>query len=124
MGAGHDGAANELRKRLEHQGHEVRIVDFLDCCPFGIGWFIIISLLSSDLAKLDNGLDIWMRLLQLILILAIVGTIAAIYNAYVVAAAEGQRWYWAVWAILIALSAAFLVWLCLDLGLLTASLNY
>jgi len=90
----------------------------------GIGWFIIISLLSSDLAKLDNGLDIWMRLLQLILILAIVGTIAAIYNAYVVAAAEGQRWYWAVWAILIALSAAFLVWLCLDLGLLTASLNY
>ena len=40
MGAGHDGAAHELRKRLELQGHAVRIVDFLDCCPFGIGWFI------------------------------------------------------------------------------------
>ena len=90
----------------------------------GIGWFIIISLLSSDLAKLDNGLDIWMRLLQLILIVAIVGTIAAIYNAYVAATAQGSRWYRTVWAILIALSAAFLVWLCLDLGLLTASLNY
>ena len=40
MGAGHDGAAHELRKRLEAQGHTVRIVDFLHCCPFGIGWFI------------------------------------------------------------------------------------
>ena len=40
MGAGHDGAANELRKRLEAQGHTVRIIDFLHCCPFGIGWFI------------------------------------------------------------------------------------
>jgi UDP-N-acetylglucosamine:LPS N-acetylglucosamine transferase len=43
MGAGHDGAANELRSRLERQGHEVRIVDFLDCCPFGIGWFIRVT---------------------------------------------------------------------------------
>lgn len=40
MGAGHDGAARELARRLESQGHEARIVDFLDCCPFGIGWFI------------------------------------------------------------------------------------
>jgi UDP-N-acetylglucosamine:LPS N-acetylglucosamine transferase len=40
MGAGHDGAARELERRLRSEGHEVRIVDFLDCCPFGIGWFI------------------------------------------------------------------------------------
>jgi UDP-N-acetylglucosamine:LPS N-acetylglucosamine transferase len=40
MGAGHDGAARELARRLESEGHETRIVDFLDCCPFGIGWFI------------------------------------------------------------------------------------
>src|SRR3954451_4272611 len=40
MGAGHDGAARELKSRLEAEGHEARIIDFLDCCPFGIGWFI------------------------------------------------------------------------------------
>lgn len=40
MGAGHDGAAHELRRRLELAGHTVSVVDFLDCCPFGIGWFI------------------------------------------------------------------------------------
>ena len=90
----------------------------------GIGWFIIISLLSSDLAALDDGLDIWMRLLQLILIVAIVGTAVAIWNAVAVTTAPGRHWVRTIWAILIALSAAFLVWLCLDLGLLTASLNY
>jgi processive 1,2-diacylglycerol beta-glucosyltransferase len=40
MGAGHDGAARELKRRLEAEGHEARIVDFLHCCPLGIGWFI------------------------------------------------------------------------------------
>ncbi len=40
MGAGHDGAARELKSRLEAEGHEARIIDFLDCCPLGIGWFI------------------------------------------------------------------------------------
>lgn len=40
MGAGHDGAARELARRLEAEGHEAKIVDFLHCCPFGIGWFI------------------------------------------------------------------------------------
>ena len=45
MGAGHDGAAHELRGRLERQGHTVRVVDFLDCCPFGIGWFIKVTYL-------------------------------------------------------------------------------
>ena len=33
-----------------------------------VGWFIIFSLINKDLAVLDSGLDIWMRLLQLILV--------------------------------------------------------
>jgi hypothetical protein len=65
-----------------------------------------------------------MRLLQLILIVAIVGTLAAFWNAWTIFRAPGRHRLRTVWAILIALSAAFLVWLCLDLGLLTGSLNY
>ena len=76
------------------------------------------------LTALNGGLDIWMRLLQLILILAIVGTLAAIWNAYNFARAPGRHLGATVWAALIALAAVFLVWLCLDLGLLTASLEY
>jgi UDP-N-acetylglucosamine:LPS N-acetylglucosamine transferase len=43
MGAGHDGAARELRKRLEERGHRVDVIDFLDAVAFHIGpllrWF-------------------------------------------------------------------------------------
>ncbi len=37
MGAGHDGAANELRRRLERSGHDVEVVDFLDAVALHIG---------------------------------------------------------------------------------------
>ncbi len=40
MGAGHDGAANELARRLEAQGIEVRVVDYLQMIPFKLGGFV------------------------------------------------------------------------------------
>ena len=89
-----------------------------------VGWVLVLNAVDKDLSALNGGLDIWMRLLQLILIVAIVGTAAAIWNALTVALAQGRHWLATIWAVLIALSAAFFVWLCLDLGLLTASLNY
>ena len=90
----------------------------------GIGWFLVLNAVNNDLAALNGGLDIWMRLLQLLLIVGIVGTLATIWNAYVVATAPGKHRIATAWAVLVALAAAFFVWLCLDLGLLTASLNY
>jgi hypothetical protein len=89
-----------------------------------VGWFLVLNAVNKDLTALNGGLDGWMRLLQLILIVAIVGTLGAIWNAWTVASAPGRHRIATIWGILIALSAAFLVWLCLDLGLLTASLNY
>jgi CubicO group peptidase (beta-lactamase class C family) len=89
-----------------------------------VGWFLCLTAVNSDLAALNGGLDVWMRLLQLVLIVAIVGTIVAIWNALVVARRPGKHVIGTIWAVLIALAAIFFVWLCLDLGLLTASLNY
>ncbi|MSO79086.1 MAG: hypothetical protein EXQ79_05715 [Acidimicrobiia bacterium] len=40
MGAGHNGAAYELERRLKARGHEVRVVDFLPMLPFGYGSFL------------------------------------------------------------------------------------
>jgi len=37
MGAGHDGASRELIRRLEADGNEARMVDFLDAAPLGLG---------------------------------------------------------------------------------------
>jgi UDP-N-acetylglucosamine:LPS N-acetylglucosamine transferase len=48
MGAGHDGAAQELRRRLVADGHRVEVVDFLDAVAFHIGpvlrWFYQVQL--------------------------------------------------------------------------------
>jgi len=40
MGAGHDGAAHELARRLQGQGIEVRVVDYLEMIPFKLGGFV------------------------------------------------------------------------------------
>jgi UDP-N-acetylglucosamine:LPS N-acetylglucosamine transferase len=40
MGAGHDGAARELQRRLEAQGHTVRVVDYLEMIPLRLGGFV------------------------------------------------------------------------------------
>jgi CubicO group peptidase (beta-lactamase class C family) len=88
------------------------------------GWMAIFQVLNSDLSALDDGLDIWLRLLQLVLVGAIVGTLVAIWNAWTVTMSPGRHWFRTCWSILIALAAAFLVWLSLNVGLLTASLNY
>jgi CubicO group peptidase (beta-lactamase class C family) len=90
----------------------------------GAGWALMLTVVNNDLTALNGGLDLWIRLLQLLLIVAIVGTSVAIWNAYAVATAPGRHRIATAWAVLIALSAAFLVWLCLDVGLLTTSLNY
>lgn len=89
-----------------------------------VGWTVMFTILNNDLSVLDDRLDIWMRLLQLLLIVAIFGTAVAVWNAITVAREAGRRWPAKLWAIVVALAAAFLVWLCLDVGLLTASLNY
>jgi len=89
-----------------------------------LGWFLVLTAVNKDLGALNGGLDIWMRLLQVLLVVAIVGTLVAIWNAVTIARGPGRRWVAVIWAVLIALSAVFFAWLCIDLGLLTAALNY
>lgn len=40
MGAGHDGAARELERRLVARGHDVRVIDYLKLIPFKLGGFV------------------------------------------------------------------------------------
>jgi CubicO group peptidase (beta-lactamase class C family) len=89
-----------------------------------VGWMLILTFLQKDLTLLDDRLDIWMRMLQLILVLAIVGAVAAVWNAYTVVRTPGRHRTATIWAVAVALAAAFLIWVSLDAGLLTTSLNY
>jgi len=88
------------------------------------GWMILVSILGSDTAAFDGRLDIWMRLLQLILIAAIVGTVLTVWNVHAVFTRPGKHRFASFWSVVVAVSALFLVWLALDLKLLTWSLNF
>ena len=88
------------------------------------GWFGLVSVMSSDVSAFDGRLDIWIRLLQLIFIVGIVGTVLTIWNVAAAFSRPGKRRLALGWSILLAASALFLVWLALDVKLLTAGLNY
>lgn len=88
------------------------------------GWVVLVSILSSDAAAFDGRLDGPMRLLQIVLILATVGTVLAIWNAYMVNMRPGRHRISSGWSILVALSAVFLAWLALNVNLLTPSLDF
>jgi hypothetical protein len=88
------------------------------------GWMGMIAALSSDVAYFDGRLDPWMRLLQLLSIVAIVGTALTVWNVRVIASGPERRKLATVWAVLVALSAVFLVWLMFDMRTLTPSLNF
>jgi len=58
MGAGHDGAARELARRLERRGHEAVVVDFLDAMPLRIGPVLRVTIdnPASELNTVDERL--------------------------------------------------------------------
>ncbi|MDH7973121.1 serine hydrolase domain-containing protein [Sphingomonas sp. AR_OL41] len=88
------------------------------------GWMGMIAALSSDVANFDGRLDIWMRLLQLLSLAAIVGTALAVWNVRVIASGPERRRLAIARAVLVALSAVFLVWMMFDMRTLTPSLNF
>jgi len=91
---------------------------------FAIGWVLVLNAVNNDLTALNGGMDVWMRLLQLILIVAIIGSLLSIWNAFAVATAPGRHRVATLWAIVIAIAAVVMAWMCVDAGLLTTSLNY
>ena len=89
-----------------------------------VGWVLVLSAVNKDLTALNGGMDVWMRLLQLVLIVAIVGSLVSIWNAYAVATSPGRHRVATLWAIVIAIAAALMAWMCVNAGLLTTSLNF
>lgn len=88
------------------------------------GWMAMIAVLSSDLAALDGRLDIWMRLLQLLTLAAVVGTVLTVWNAWTLARSPERKWLVTGWTVLVAVSAVLLVWFAFSLRTMTFGLNF
>jgi hypothetical protein len=88
------------------------------------GWVLIVNSISSNLEAFNGGMDLPMRLLQLLTLVATAGTVLSCWNAYVAFRAPARRWWKYGWAALFALCALFLVWLAFAMHLVTVALNY
>ncbi len=88
------------------------------------GWLGLVLVMTTAANAFDGRLDGWIRALQVVLVLGIVGTILTVWNAATVVARPGRHWLVSGWTVLLALSALFMIWLALDVRLLTAGLNY
>ncbi|MDZ5645663.1 serine hydrolase domain-containing protein [Nitrospirillum sp. BR 11828] len=91
---------------------------------FILGWTMMLAAINQGVDALDGRLDIWMRLMQLVLLAVIAGTVASLWNAYDIATRAGRRPWGIVWAVLVALSLVFLVWLAINVKLLTPTLDF
>jgi hypothetical protein len=101
----------------------VRIAALLDLLALG-GFVAIAQAASTKIYLFDDALDIWLRLLQLLCLLGVVGAVLSAWNALRVWTEKGRSW-WAkisVTAIMLALLA--FVWFVVSLQLISPSLNY
>jgi CubicO group peptidase (beta-lactamase class C family) len=87
-------------------------------------WLAIVSSVESDLEAFNGGLDPVMRLLQLLSLLAVAGTVLTCWHAVETWRSTDRRWYRTGWAALVALAGLFLSWLVFAMNLVTVSLNY
>ncbi|MET0274418.1 MAG: serine hydrolase domain-containing protein, partial [Phenylobacterium sp.] len=101
----------------------VRITALIDLVALG-GFFAIANAANTNLAIFDDPLDIWLRLLQLLCLLGVVGAGLSVWNAVRVWTEGGRSW-WAKISVTVSMIAlvAF-VWFVVSLQLVSPSLNY
>jgi CubicO group peptidase (beta-lactamase class C family) len=108
----------ERRRRLL-----VRVVCLLDLA-FVLGLVLFFSIAIKDIALLSPKFNGWLRLIQLLGWLGVVGTLIAIYNAFR-SWSNGQRWFWSkLGDTAIAVACLGFVWFVFAWNMLTLSLRY
>ena len=86
-------------------------------------WFTFITLLSVSLLYLDGRLDLWMRIAQILALVAIAGTVLVCWNMWVVFR-ERRGWFAKLWSVAIVLACLFMTWFVIAENLIPSSLNY
>ena len=101
----------------------VRVTALIDLLALG-GFVAIAQAANTKIYLFDDALDIWLRLLQLLCLLGVVGAGLSVWNALRVWTEGGRSW-WAktsVTVIMVALLA--FVWFVVSLQLISPGLNY
>jgi len=100
----------------------VRLVCF-GAVAFVVGLLIFVSKTSEPSGLSERG-DTWLHLLQVVGLLAGLGSLIAIYNS-LKSWGDGQQWFWnKIWNTLLAISCVGFFWFIYHWHLLNFHLNY
>ena len=117
------GRAFPLSGRTAQLYRAARIAALADLLALG-GFVAIAQAAGTKLALFDDPLDVWLRLLQLLCLVGVVGAGLSVWNAVRVWTEGGRSW-WAKTSVTVTMLAlvAF-VWFVFTLQLISPSLNY
>jgi hypothetical protein len=101
----------------------VRIAALADLVALG-GFFQIAQAAGTNIGLFDDPLDIWLRLLQLLCLVGVVGAGLSVWNVVRVWREPGRSWWAKVSVVLTAAALLAFVWFVVTLQFVTPSLNY
>ena len=90
---------------------------------FAAGWWFVVMQFEDSAANANGHFDATLRLIQLVGLLAIVGTIAAVMNAFH-AWQERDGWWRKLNSVILVLACFATIWFAFSLHLLNLHLNY
>lgn len=112
-------ALQQPARRWYRWSRAVSILHLLFFC----GWVYVLVQMNADIANMSNDLDGALRLIQLVGVLAIVGTIAVLANARYAWRATGG-WWRKLNSVALVLACFATMWFAFSLHLLNLHLNY
>jgi hypothetical protein len=90
---------------------------------FAMSWLIAIVQLSRGIAAFSTALDGWLRLIQCVGAVAILGVLAVVMNAFY-AWREPSGWWRRLHSIFLLLACVATIWFVISLHLMSVHLNY
>jgi CubicO group peptidase (beta-lactamase class C family) len=101
----------------------VRLVAVVDIV-LAAGWMVILTLLGKDITILNDSINPWLRLLQILGVLAFVGGAIGLLNLFQVWRDNSRSWWARLTAALLAFATLGMAWLVVALRLVTVSLQF
>lgn len=101
----------------------LRLVALADVL-LAVGWAVLLSLLEKDISLLNDPINLWLRLLQLIGVFTLIGGVIGLANLWHVWTDGARDWWARIGAVILALGSVGMAWMVIALRLVTVSLQF
>ncbi len=101
----------------------VRVTAVVDVA-LAIGWVVLLSAAEKDITVLNDPLDPWLRVLQVLGCVGVLGAVAGVLNLVQAFRGDGQGWWAKFTAVALAFATVSAAWLIIGQRLITAGLEY